>query len=42
MRNIYDPDGMGKMGFEYVCVGRGEKRSDFRLMPEQGRKAGGL
>ncbi|MEK7774079.1 MAG: UDP-glucose/GDP-mannose dehydrogenase family protein, partial [Deltaproteobacteria bacterium] len=42
MRNIYDPDGMGKMGFEYVCVGRGEKRSDFKLMPEQGRKAEGL
>ncbi|MBI5827786.1 MAG: UDP-glucose/GDP-mannose dehydrogenase family protein [Deltaproteobacteria bacterium] len=41
MRNIYEPENMGKMGFEYVCVGRGEKRSDFRLMPEQGRKAGG-
>ncbi|MBI5902723.1 MAG: UDP-glucose/GDP-mannose dehydrogenase family protein [Deltaproteobacteria bacterium] len=42
MRNIYEPESMRKMGFEYVCVGRGEKRSDFRLMPDQGRKAGGM
>lgn len=42
MRNIYEPESMRKMGFEYICVGRGEKRSDFRLMPEQGRKAGGM
>ncbi len=42
MRNIYEPESMRKMGFEYVCVGRGEKRSAFRLMPDQGRKAGGM
>ena len=27
LRNIYDPEVMKKMGFEYVCVGRGETKT---------------
>jgi len=29
LRNIYDPAAMQKMGFEYACVGRGEKKAEF-------------
>ncbi len=29
LRNVYDPSTMKRMGFEYVCVGRGEKHSEL-------------
>lgn len=29
LRNVYDPSAMRRLGFEYVCVGRGEKDSEL-------------
>ncbi|MBI1911565.1 MAG: UDP-glucose/GDP-mannose dehydrogenase family protein [Deltaproteobacteria bacterium] len=36
LRNIYEPASMKKMGFEYVSVGRSEKRNEFAFQPSLG------
>ncbi len=34
LRNIYEPEAMAKLGFEYVSVGRGEKTHELKLKAE--------